>query len=177
MLTPFEPLIENRDDLSFHFSEKKSNYQGEFGNIFIENIHDYYRPNRRPPPIILSTHDRHYRLCSNLIDQPPSLPSPPLITNVSEKLFELTKDKTVLNGDESIISTSTLADDDQLITENIDLLQTLSSSYDNDLRPLSPVIIADQFDETTTIKDIEKNERPIVDGTDKVNRNLQVLIE
>jgi hypothetical protein len=175
MLTPLEPLIDNKDDVSFHMSEKKSNYQGEFGNVFIENIHDYYRPNRRaPPPIILpnslSLHDRRYRLCSNLLDRPPSLPSPPLFTNASEKLFELTTDKTVLHGDESIISTSTSADDDHLITDNIHLLQTLSSSYDNDLRPLSPVITAD---ETT----IEKNEQSIVDGPDKVSVTLTLTTE
>jgi hypothetical protein len=182
MLTPIEPSIDIKNDLFFNFSDNKSKYQGEFGDIFIENIKDYYRPYRRapppPPPPIISSLERHYRLCSNILDHPPSLPSPPLIINSSEKLFELTKDKIEINDNESIISTSTLADDDDLIndiqTENIHLLKSLSS-YDNDLRSLSPVLISNEnhlstivkkFDETTD--NIEKNDRPLVDGTDKV---------
>jgi hypothetical protein len=172
MLTPLEPLIDNKDDLSLPFAGKKSNYQGVFGDAFIENISDYYRPNRRPPPIVLpkSSFDRRYLLCSNLMDRPPSLPSPPLLPDASEKLFELTKDTNMLHGDESIISNSTSADDDHLIPDNIQLLQTLSSSYDNDLRAVSPVITAD---ETA----VEKNERPIVDGPDKVSVTLTLTTE
>ena len=54
MLTPLEPSIDINNELSitlpFNIPEKKSSYQGEFGNVFIENLPDYYRPNRRPPP-------------------------------------------------------------------------------------------------------------------------------
>jgi len=179
MLTPLEPLIDIQDDLSFHFSETKSNYQGEFGDIFITNIDDYYRSYRRAPPITLpkslSTLERRYRLCSNLLERPPSLPSPPLITNSSEKLFELTKDKIEINDNESIISTSTLADDDDLIndiqTENNHLLKILSSSYDNDLRSLSPVLTSNENQFSIT------NDRPIVDGTDKVSVTLTLTTE
>jgi len=184
MLTPLEPIINIKNDLSFNFSQQQSKYQGEFGDIFIENTIDYYRPYRRVPPKSLSTFERHYRLYSNLLEHPPCLPSPPLMINSSEKLFELTKDKIEINDDESIISTSTLADDDYLIndiqTENIYLLKTLSSSYDNDLRSISPVLISNEnqlstiikkFDETT-INQIEKNDRPLVDGTDKVNKQF-----
>jgi hypothetical protein len=53
MLTPMEPAIDINNELSlplpFNLSEKKSSFQGEFGDIFIENIPDCYRPNRRPP--------------------------------------------------------------------------------------------------------------------------------
>ena len=51
--------------------------------------------------------------------------------------------------------------------ENKHLLQTLSSSYDQHLQPLSPVCITTKLDETTTT-----NIRPLVDGTDKVNRSF-----
>ncbi len=185
MLTPLEPLIDNKNDLSFNISDKKSSYQGEFGDVFIENITDYYRSYRRAPPrTSLSTLERHYRLCSNLLDRPPSLPSPPLIMNSSEKLFELTKDKMEINDDESIISTSTFADDDDLRndiqTENIQLLKTLSSSYDHDLRSLSPVLISNENQLSTGIKkfdEITTNDRPIVDGTDKVSVTLTLTTE
>lgn len=53
MLTPLEPSIDINDELSlqlpFKLSDKKSKYLGDFGHVFIENIQDYYRPNRRPP--------------------------------------------------------------------------------------------------------------------------------
>lgn len=173
MLTPIEPIIETQHDLLINFPITKSKYQGEFGDVFIENINDHYRPYRRPPPSTVSNSllERHYRLCSNLFDQPPSLPSPPLIINSSEKLFELTKDKIDMNDDnESIISTSTLADDDlinNIQTDNNHLLQTLSSSYDHDLRSLSPVLIPTKFDQTTT-DELEANDQSIVDGPEKV---------
>ena len=54
MLTPLEPPIDINNELSlslpFDLPEKKYQHQGEFGHAFIENIHDYYRPHRRPPP-------------------------------------------------------------------------------------------------------------------------------
>ena len=160
MLTPLEPLIENKEDSD----EKKSNYRGEFGDVFIENLHDYYRPNRRAPPIIipnsLSSLERRYRLCS---DRPSSLPSPPLFPNISDKLYELT------NDDESIASTSTIADDN-MQTDNLHLLQTLSSTCDDHLRSLSPVLITDEDHEVKKFDEITNNDRPIVDGTEKVNR-------
>ena len=106
MLTPLEPALDHRDDLVLPFSQKKSNSQGQFGDVFIENHPDHYRPNRRAPPIIkrksLSALERRYLLCSNLLDRPPSLPSPPLMTNISERL-------NALHDDESIVSNSTLA--------------------------------------------------------------------
>lgn len=172
MLTPLEPALDHRDDLVLPFSQKKSNSQGQFGDVFIENLPDYYRPNRRAPPIIkrksLSTLERRYLLCSNLLDRPPSLPSPPLMTNISERL-------NALHDDESIVSNSTLAADDDddndfindIQTENKHLLQTLSSSYDQHLQPLSPLCITTKLDETTTT-----NIRPLADGTDKVNRSF-----
>ncbi len=53
MLTPLEPSIDINNELSitlpFNLPEKKYQYQGEFGHVFIENINDYYRPHRRPP--------------------------------------------------------------------------------------------------------------------------------
>ncbi|CAF0790054.1 unnamed protein product [Rotaria sordida] len=202
-LTPIEPMIDNTDELllPFKFSNKKLRNQGEFGNIFIENINDYYRPNRqilsKSFTNSLSTLDRHYRICSNLLDQPPNLPSPPLIMNSSEKLFELTKEQNDLCNDESIISTSTLADDDNFIndiqTENIHLLKTLSSSssYDKNLRLLSPILLSNenelstnmnQFNETTVKQSaddnkFEKNDRPIVEGIDKVSVTLTLTTE
>lgn len=60
MLIPLEPAIDINNELSlslpFNLSEKKYSSQGELGHIFIENILDYYRPNRRPPikPISLT---------------------------------------------------------------------------------------------------------------------------
>lgn len=167
MLTPLEPALDHRDDLVLPISQKKSPYQGQFGDIFIENLSDYYRPNRRAPPIIkrksLSTLERRYRLCSTLLDRPPSLPSPPLMTNISERLH-------ALHDDESIVSNSTVAEDDDeefindIQMENKHLLQTLSSSYDQHLQPLSPVCLTTKLDEPTTT-----NNRSLVDGTDKVN--------
>lgn len=54
MLTPLEPSIDINDELSLSLAinlpDKKYQYQGEFGNVFIDNINDYYRPHRRPPP-------------------------------------------------------------------------------------------------------------------------------
>ena len=164
MLTPVEPTIDSKDDLVFRFSEKKCPHQGRFGDIFIDKLSDYYRPNRRAPPIIkpksLSSLERHYRLCSNSLDRPPSLPSPPLMTNISERL-------SALHDDESIVSNSTMADDDDdndIQTENIHLLQALSSSYDSHLRPLSPVCVTTKLENPSTT-----NDRPIVDGPEKVN--------
>jgi hypothetical protein len=53
MLTPLEPSIDINNELSvslpFNLPDKKYQYQGEFGHVFIENINDYYRPHRRPP--------------------------------------------------------------------------------------------------------------------------------
>jgi hypothetical protein len=168
MLTPIEPLI----DINNETSSKKSNYQGEFGNIFIETINDYYRPYRRAP-IISSSLERHYRLCTDLLHQSPDLPSPPLLINSSEKLSELIKEQNLIHDDESIISTSTSADDDYLIndiqTENIHLLKTLSSSYENNLRSLSPVLIKTE-DTPSSDQELAKNDRPLVEGIDKVNK-------
>ncbi len=54
MLTPLEPSIDINNELSlslpFALPEKRHPCQGEFGHVFVENIPDYYRPNRRPPP-------------------------------------------------------------------------------------------------------------------------------
>jgi hypothetical protein len=208
MLTPVEPLIDISNELSLslpvNFSGKKSKSQGEFGDIFIDNINDYYRPYRRAPPISstnsLSTLERRYRLCSNILDRPPSLPSSPLLINSSEKLSEFIKEKNDLRDDESIISTSTVADNEDLIndiqTENLHLLKTLSSSYDNDLRSLSPVLMShdnqlstkvNKFDERTTNpsssgNELEKNDQLLVEGPEKVNKfysklNLRIIRE
>ena len=54
MLTPLEPFIDISSELSLSLPidlpDKKYQYQGDFGNVFIETINDYYRPQRRPPP-------------------------------------------------------------------------------------------------------------------------------
>ncbi|CAF3363447.1 unnamed protein product [Rotaria sp. Silwood1] len=228
MLTPLEPSIDINNDLSlslpFDIPDKKYQNQGEFGNVFIENIPDHYRPYRKPPvkPISsrmysnsLSMLERRYRLCSTLLDHPPSLPSPPLAIDSNDKLSDLllkvqTND---IRDDESIISTSTLADDDHIInnieTENIQLLKTLSSN--NDLRSLSPVLISNdilttknsesllapsslssatstvdikkEINDTTATSappggnELEKKDRPIVEGTDKVSVTLTLTTE
>ncbi|CAF3790913.1 unnamed protein product [Rotaria sp. Silwood1] len=201
MLTSLEPIIDSTSDLflPFKFFDKELKYQGEFGDIFIENINDYYRPNRpislKSSTNLLSTHERHYRICSNILDQPPNLPSPPLIVNSSEKLSELTQEQNDLCNDDSIISPSTLADDDNFIndiqTENIHLLNTLSSSYDKNLRLLSPTLLSNenelstkinQFNETTINKPtddkkFERNDRPLVEGIDKVSVTLTLTTE
>jgi len=55
MLTPLEPSININNIMNYHYLYhliyliKKYQYQREFGHVFIENINDYYRPNRRPP--------------------------------------------------------------------------------------------------------------------------------
>lgn len=176
MLTPLEPLIEKSNEISlpFKISDQTPNYQGELGNILIENISDHYRPYRKYSSALSkkssSTLERSYRLCSNFPDQPPRLPSPPLFINSCEKLPELTEERNELCHDESIISTSTIADDDDFIndieTENIHLLKTLSSSCDKDLRSLSPVFLSDGYDLSANMK---TDDQPIVEGTDKVN--------
>jgi hypothetical protein len=106
-----------------------------------------------------------------------------------------------IRDDESIISTSTLADDDNILnniqTENIQLLKTLSSN--NDLRSVSPVLISNDLPttknsesvpssasaistvdikkeaiDTTAISappggnELERKDRPLVEGIDKV---------
>lgn len=166
MLTPIEPIIDVKNDLILNFSTKKSKYQGEFGDVFIENIPDYYRSYRRRPLIVQSNSlsERHFRLCSNILDQPPSLPSSPLMINSSEKLIELTNDIHD-DDDESIISASTDNEDADDLINNIQtdhnyLLKTLSASCDQDLCPLSPVFIAQD--------ELEKQDQPIAEGTDKV---------
>jgi hypothetical protein len=146
----------------------------------------------------LSALERRYRICSTLLDHPPSLPSPPLATDSNDKLSDLlVKEQNDIRDDESIISTSTLADDDNIIndieTENIQLLKSLS--YNHDKRALSPVLIPNdvsttknselpspppstvdikkEVNETSTPpggNELEKKDRPLVEGTDKVNR-------
>lgn len=237
MLTPLEPSIDINNDLSitlpFDLPDKKYQYQGDFGNVFIETVQDYYRPYRRPPvkPItstagkfhylnenfivksyvenILASNslgmlEKRYRLCSTLLDHPPTLPSPPLAIDSNDKLCDLllNEHQNDIRDDESIISTSTAADDDLMLntmeTENLHLLKTLSSN--NDLRSLSPILIPNDLSATknselslpssaSTIpavdikkepndttatsalpggNELEKKDRPIVEGTDKV---------
>ena len=111
----------------------------------------------------LTALERRYRICSTLLDHPPNLPSPPLAIDSSDKLSDLLvkEQNDNIRDDESIISTSTLADDDNIInniqTENVQLLKTLSSNHD--LRPLSPVFISNDL---STIKNSEST-APIVD--------------
>lgn len=165
MLTPLEPSIDISNDLSlslpFNMPEKKSKFHGDFGQVFIESIQDYYRPNRRPPlkPVSstinaaqsLTALERCYRLCSTLLDHPPSLPSPPLALDSNDKLPDLLiKESAEIRDDESVVSTSTLADDDNLIndieTENIQLLKTLS--YNREMRSLSPLLTSNDLSTT-----------------------------
>lgn len=162
MLTPVEPTIDIKGDLSVtSASEQKFKYRGDFGDLFLDNLTDFYRPNRRAPPLLipksLSTLERHYRLCTNFLDQPPSLPSPPLMMNIVEKFEEC------LTHEDSILSSSSM-DDDQ--DEN--LLHTLASSYDPDLRPLSPVFTSNALQEPV---------QPMVDGIDKVSVTLTLTTE
>ncbi|CAF3505803.1 unnamed protein product [Adineta steineri] len=226
MLTPLEPSIDINNELSLSLPidvpEKKYSYQGEFGHAFIENINDYYRPHRRPPlkpiPSTIATNplsalERRYRICSTLLDHPPSLPSPPLIIDSNDKLSNLLIKEEIndIRDDESIISTSTIADDDDNIlnniqTENAKLLKTLSSNHD--LRSLSPVLISNDMlttknsellptsstaISTVDIKkepndtpvtsappggnELEKKDRPLVEGTDKVSVTLTLTTE
>ncbi|CAF5127834.1 unnamed protein product, partial [Rotaria socialis] len=65
----------------------------------------------------LSMLERRYRLCSTLLDHPPSLPSPPLAFDSNDKLSDLLlkEQNNDIRDDESIISTSTLADDDLMM--------------------------------------------------------------
>ncbi|CAF1248982.1 unnamed protein product [Adineta steineri] len=197
MLTPVEPLIDISNELFLSSSVniidiKKSKFQGEFGDIFIDNVQDHYRPYRRAPLISstksLSTVERRYRLCSNLLDRPPCLPSPPLVVNSSEKLYELIQDKNDLRDDESIISTSTIADNEDLIndiqTENIHLLKALSTSYDTDLRSLSPLLVSNEnqsdqiiVNSSSNENEIEKNDQAFVEDTEKVSVTLTLTTE
>ncbi len=142
----------------------------------------------------LSSLERRYRLCSTLLDHPPSLPSPPLAIDAKEKLSDLlgNEQNDEIRDDESIISTSTLADDDNLLnnneTDNSQLLKALSSN--NELRALSPVLLSPtknseallpttveikkEVNEISTPPDgneLDKKDRLLVEGTDKVNRN------
>lgn len=144
--------------------------------------------------------ERRYRICSTLLDHPPSLPSPPLAIESNDKLSNLLiKDEiNDIRDDESIISTSTLADDENIQHDNIELLKTLSSN--NDLRSLSPVLISNDIlptknsDSSTQLltsnmpivdikkepnditatsappggNELDKKDRPLVEGTDKV---------
>lgn len=158
----------------------------------------------------LSALERRYRLCSTLLEHPPSLPSPPLAINSNEKFSyffgkESTND---IRDDESIISTSTLADDDYLPNNNekdtLQLLKTLSSNHD--FRPLSPVLtssssssettknselptpatslpigeIKKEVNETSELPDgneLEKKDRPLVEGPEKVSVTLTLTTE
>ncbi|UJR10319.1 hypothetical protein I4U23_014525 [Adineta vaga] len=189
MLTPVEPLIDLSKELplSMNFSNiKKHQYQGEFGDIFIDDMNDYYRSYRRAPPkpIInpLSSLERRYRLCSNLLDRPPCLPSPPLQIDSSDKLSELMKQNSNFQDDESIISTSTMAENEDLIndiqTENFHLLKTLSTSDDHDYRPLSPILMSNESLSTIISPKLSsENDQPLVDGTEKVSVTLTLTTE
>jgi hypothetical protein len=188
-LTPVEPLIDisNEQPVPVNFSVvKKSQCQGEFGDIFIDNINDYYRPHRRAPSKLrantLSSLERRYRLCSSLLDRPPCLPSPPLLLTSSERLSELGKENSDVRGDESIVSTSTIAEDEDLVgdiqMENRRLLKALSASYDDaDLRSSSPIMpshLHQPFSITnplSTDNEAQKSDQPLVDGTEKVSRS------
>ena len=153
----------------------------------------------------LSALERRYRLCSTLLDHPPSLPSPPLAIDSNDKLSDLlVKESDEIRDDESIISTSTIADDENMInnieTENIHLLKTLS--YNRELRSLSPVLkspdlsttknsesianlsttttvdIKREMNETSVLpggNELEKKDRPLVEGTDKVTTIFDVF--
>ena len=161
MLTPIEPMIDIKDDLSYSFvSEQKSKYQGNFGDIFIDTLTDFYRPTHRAPPILLpkslSTLERHFRLCTNFLTEPPKLPAPPLIDNISEKLFEIS------NNEDSILSSSSIDDNDD---EN--LFQTLSSS--SDYRPLSPIFPSTQIQQIPY--------EPMIDSTEKVSVTLTLTTQ
>ncbi|CAF1000074.1 unnamed protein product [Adineta ricciae] len=184
MLTPVEPLIDVSNELclSVNFSStKKYSFQGEFGDVFLDDITDYYRPHRRAPPkpIKASPLERRYRLCSNVLDRPPCLPSPPLQINTSEKLSVLINENSNLCGDESIVSTSTIADDEDLMndiqTENHYLLETLSN---NDFRALSPVFIPNET-QSSMMPDIlsSENDQPLVEGSEKVSVTLTLTTE
>ena len=184
MLTPVEPLIDVSNDLclSVNFSStKKYSFQGEFGDVFLNDITDYYRPHRRAPPkpIKASSLERRYRLCSNVLDRPPCLPSPPLQINTSEKLSELINENSNLCGDESIVSTSTIADDEDLMndiqTENHYLLQTLSS---NDFQALSPVFMPNET-QSSMMPNIllSENDQSVVEGPEKVRNYICFSLE
>ncbi|CAF4887148.1 unnamed protein product, partial [Rotaria magnacalcarata] len=66
-----------------------------------------------------------------------------------------TKEQNDLYHNESIISTSTLADDENYIndieTENKYLLKTLFSPCDKDLRLLSPILLSHENDSSAKI--------------------------
>jgi hypothetical protein len=127
------------------------------------------------------------------------LPSPPLAIDSNDKLSDLLikEQNNDIRDDESIISTSTLADDDNIQTDNLQLLKTLSSN-NNDLRSLSPVLISTTKNSESTIEiptvdikkeandttatsappggnELEKKDRPLVEGTDKVNKKQNNL--
>lgn len=156
----------------------------------------------------LSALERRYRLCSTLLDHPPSLPSPPLAIDSNEKLADLLlKESDEIRDDESIISTSSTAEEENLMntieSENLQLLKTLSSNSEH--RSLSPVFtsedhrslpknsetfarpsssptamvdIKQEMNETSVApggNDLEKKERPLVEGTDKVKRSPTIL--
>lgn len=67
MLTPLEPSIDINNELSlslpFNIPDKKHQYQDEFGHVFIANINDHYRPNRRPPIKPISSTIRMFYFC------------------------------------------------------------------------------------------------------------------
>ncbi len=127
------------------------------------------------------------------------MPSPPLAIDSNEKLshFFAKEQSNDIRDDESIISTSTLADDDNEI-DNIQLLKTLSSNQD--LRSLSPVLLSttknsESLSPTSSLttvdikkevndtsappggNELEKKDRPLVEGTDKVSVTLTLTTE
>ena len=202
MLTPLEPLIDINNEFSLtvplNLSEKKSSFQGDFGHVFIENMSDYYRPSRHAPPppkkplaLLLannnsqSTLERHYRICSTLLEHPPNVPSPPLAINTTEKLTNLLVKESMneIRDDESIVSTSTLADDDDNQTDTYRLLKTLTSNQDS--RPLSPIFDSSTIKNselaTLPLKEIKQEvndtDGPLVDGTDKISVTLTLTTE
>ena len=151
-LTPVEPSIDISSELplSLKFSGiSKPSCQGAFGDVYLDSINDHYRPSRRAPPKRVvnssSSLERRYRLCSSLLDRPPCLPSPPLLTTASEKFDELINETNDVHGDESIVSTSTAGESEDSINdiemENARLLHALSAPYERgDLRPMSPIL-------------------------------------
>lgn len=180
--------------LPIDLTNKKHPCRGEFGHVFVDGIADHYRPHRRPPPKpvapttgmcrVLHRTDSHalsllaanstalerrYRLCSSLLERPPCLPSPPLAVDSHDKLSSLlVKEENIdLRDDESVISTSTLADDDNIPssieTENLQLLKTLSSSHE--LRALSPVLVTNDVSATKNSELLPAPSLPSADST------------
>ncbi|CAF1068255.1 unnamed protein product [Didymodactylos carnosus] len=163
MLNPMEPSIDiSKEPYSIiGLSDKQYNSEGDFGDVYIETIDDYYRPD---PLSALSALERRYRVCSTLFDHPPKLPSPPLTLDSCEKVRELLL---ALSNTKKIKNTT---NNDKNTTEQSSQSQTLT---DTPCSPSPPESIVS----ASTLCDEELDDEAAMTDEKRLQQRLRVEAE